>query len=103
MHLKNKTYVLCVFTLYKCNIYIRQTTLYVRSPAISVSQLLSLSLPIDKTVLLNAEQLCAVVAVLPPRSLLCWFAVLFSLPGEECASNLDTYTFTICYSMTMWL
>lgn len=73
MHLKNETYVLCVFTLYKCNIYIRQTTLYVRSPAISVSQLLSLSLslPIDKTVLLNAEQLCAVVAVLPPRSLLC--------------------------------
>lgn len=73
MHLKNKTYVFCVFTLYKCNIYIRQTTLYVRSPAISVSQLLSLalSLPIDKTVLLNAEQLCAVVAVLPPRSLLC--------------------------------
>lgn len=73
MHLKNKTYVLCVFTLYKCNIYIHQTTLYVRSPAISVSHMLSLSLslPIDKTVLLNAEQLCAVVAVLPPRSLLC--------------------------------
>lgn len=50
--------------------YARQPCTYVHprfvSLSCSLSHCCSLSLPADKTVLLNAEQLCAVVAVLPP-------------------------------------
>lgn len=63
-------YFVCLLYINANFTYARQPCTYVHprfaSLSCSLALPLSLSLPVDKTVLLNAEQLCAVVAVLAP-------------------------------------